>query len=209
MGQVLGLKRMFIENKFSTTRVPKELLQPDEHDPEFVRDYDRGGKAPRNTDLGVNLNHWVFFIEENQVYCKIQGTEEKFLIVEGTSITEVTGTFDRNMNPFVVYRDQNAYIFYWYDALTNKYVSEELPADTSSPRLCHDDKRKEAAVYSDVIVTYIRGSELLYRLQRDRFTIVYIAANRGVRNREIIRFGMNKSLRLQWTLDQANKYRDL
>ena len=198
---------MFTDNLFSSKVVAAELLRPDEHDPEYIRDYERGGMALRETVAGINKKEWEFFIEDRTIFAKITDTDKKFPILNGKDFTEVVGTFDRNMNPVLVYHANNAYHFYWFDTVTNNYVTEELTSDVTSPRLCQDDKRDEALVYSDVILTYIKDTKLIYRLQRDRFTLNYIAGEKGIKGREIIRFGMNKSLRLQWTLDQANKYR--
>ena len=198
---------MFTDNLFSSKVVAAELLRPDEHDPEFVRDYERGGVALRETMAGINQKEWIFFIEDRTIFAKIADTDVQFPIITDKDFIEVVGSFDRNMNPVLVYFADNAYYFYWFDTVTNKYVTEELTSDVSSPRLCHDDKRNGALVYSDVILTYIKDTKLIYRLQRDRFTLNYIAGEKGIKGREIIRFGMNKSLRLQWTLDQATKYR--
>ena len=198
---------MFTDNLFSSKVVAAELLHPDEHDPEFVRDYERGGVALRETVAGINQKEWIFYIEDRTIFAKIADTDVQFPIITDKDFIEVVGSFDRNMNPVLVYFADNAYYFYWFDTVTNKYVTEELTSDVSSPRLCHDDKRNEALVYSDVILTYIKDTKLIYRLQRDRFTLNYIAGEKGIKGREIIRFGMNKSLRLQWTLDQATKYR--
>ena len=198
---------MFTDNLFSSKVVAAELLRPDEHDPEFVRDYERGGVALRETSAGINQKEWIFFIEDRTIFAKIADTDVQFPIITDKDFIEVVGSFDRNMNPVLVYFADNAYYFYWFDTVTNKYVTEELTSDVSSPRLCHDDKRNGALVYSDVILTYIKDTKLIYRLQRDRFTLNYIAGEKGIKGREIIRFGMNKSLRLQWTLDQATKYR--
>ena len=200
---------MFLENKLSSKKVPAELLQPDEHDPFYVKDYERGGLTLRETSAGINRKQWEFFIENGtSIYCRVIDTEKKYLLISNVNITEVVGTFDRNMNVCVVFRSNQKYYFYWFDTVSNSYLTEELPNVVSSPRLCHDDKRDEATEYSDVILTYIKTDKLIYRLQRDRFTVDYIAATRGVKDREIIRFGMNKSLRLQWTLDQSSKYRE-
>ena len=198
---------MFTDNLFSSKVVAAELLRLDEHDPEYIRDYERGGMALRETVAGINKKEWEFFIEDRTIFAKITDTDKKFPILNGKDFTEVVGTFDRNMNPVLVYHANNAYHFYWFDTVTNNYVTEELTSDVTSPRLCQDDKRDEALVYSDVILTYIKDTKLIYRLQRDRFTLNYIAGEKGIKGREIIRFGMNKSLRLQWTLDQASKYR--
>ena len=198
---------MFTDNLFSSKVVAAELLRPDEHDPEYIRDYERGGVALRETVAGINKKEWEFFIKDRTIFGKITGTDKSFPIITGKGFTEVVGSFDRNMNPVLVYYADNAYHFYWFDTVTNNYVTEELTSDVTSPRLCHDDKRDEALVYSDVILTYIKDTKLIYRLQRDRFTLNYIAGEKGIKGREIIRFGMNKSLRLQWTLDQASKYR--
>lgn len=197
---------MFTENQFSTTVVPAELLSPDEHNPEFVRDYERGGNALRDTVAGIDRKNWIFFIEDRNIYAKVIDTEEKFLILEDEDFEEVVGTFDRNMDTVLVYMVDNTYFFRWFDTLTNKYIVEELTSDITSPRLCHDDKRNEAVTYSDVIITYVKDKYLIYRLQRDRFTLPYIAADKHIKGRIITRFGMNKSLRLQWTLEQATKY---
>lgn len=199
---------MFTENLFSSRAVSTDLLKPDDKNPEYIKDYERGGIDLRQPVAGINVQDWVFYIDGDNIFAEAATTGVKYPILSGEPYKEVVGTFDRNMNPVLVYLVENTYYFYWFDTKTNSFETEELPSNVSSPRLCHDDKRHIAIDYSDVIVTYIQDNKLIYRLQRDRFSKNYIAGTKNVKGREIIRFGMNKSLRLQWTLDQATKYRE-
>ena len=199
---------MFYNNQISSAPIDRELLRPDEHDPMFVRDFERGGAALRNTLLGINKYNWVFYIEDKSIKAKIdEENATVFTILSGMDFIEVVGTFDRNMNPVLVYRVEDRYYFYWFDTSLNDFQTEKLVSTVVSPRLCHDDKRAETLLNSDVVLTYIDVGRLLFRLQRDRFNTEYLVADKFVKNREIVRFGMNKSLRLQWKLDQENKYR--
>lgn len=198
---------MFSESRMSTKPIEADYLVPDNFKYSRTEDYERGGLVLRNPYDGIDLKTWKFFIED-QTFIKLQRIDEDkiYTLFEGNEITEIKGSFDRNMNPCYIYKEGDFYFFLWFDTLSNKNVIEELGTEIKSPRIAHDDKRPIGKSYSDIIITYIKENKVYYRIQADRYQIEYLAFEGDFKDRIIISFGMNKSLRLQWLLDQESKY---
>jgi hypothetical protein len=189
---------------FSSRPVPAPLLIPDNNEYNLLYDFERGGNALRQTEGGINISNWMFWVESGTtIYCGRIGTGERFPLYEGENITSLEATFDRNMNPTMVFKEEDEYVFTWFDTKSNDFVYDDYK-DIRSPRLAHDDKRDEAVRYSGIVFTYIKDDKVYYRTQVDRYTIEYLAFETYVKGRSITEFGMNKSLRLQWGLEQTS-----
>lgn len=87
--------------------------------------------------------------------------------------------------------------FYWWDPDIPGYTTMTVTGVT--PRCCHDDVRYGAT--SDVVLAYVLGTQLFYRLQRERFQTDHLIAD-GV---EIIagieQIGMSTSGRFQYQIN--------
>jgi hypothetical protein len=63
-----------------------------------------------------------------------------------------------------------------------------------------DDKRPFANQYSDAILGYIHGKNLMYRQQRDRFLIEYPVLADVPGHARLKQLGMCSNLRVQFTV---------
>lgn len=131
------------------------------------------------------------------------------IIIVGTNITEVSTTFDSNMNLVIAYVEEGIPKLYWFDTQLPGQTTTDYPG-IATPRVSLDDKRPMQSAIRDVIFTYIRDGQVYYRQQRDRYTIEYdptenlpveirdeyralVAASPG-----IIKCGMMRNLRFGW-----------
>jgi hypothetical protein len=87
---------------------------------------------------------------------------------------------------------------WWYDTQVAGEVFTDLPAGSTSPKACLDDKRDMETALSDIIVAYMRDKGLRFRVQRERFLIEYTLA--VDLDATLIRVGMNTKNRLQFEL---------
>ena len=196
---------MFYNNQISSETLYAEFISPDDLSYNKLQDHEKAGAKIKDSLEGINKYTWVFEIRnDSEIWCIREDTQEATKLYTGNNLTEVYGSFDRNMNPCYIYKENGNYQFVWFNTVTNRNVTEGL-GDVRSPRITHDDKRDEALVYSDIIITYIRDDKVYYKLQRDRYTIEHFAFEEKVKGRSIKSFGMNKGLRLQWELVQNSK----
>lgn len=182
-----------------------------------IIDYESGGFDLQDSSRGLLCNIWRTRILGNGTQivldaepANIDGQKVPALIViTGTNITEVSTTFDSNMNPAIAYVEDGTPKLYWFDTLAGMQVTTDYPG-IITPRVSLDDKRPMQSAIRDVIFTYIRDGQVYYRQQRDRYTIEYdptenlpveirdeyralVAASPG-----IIKCGMMRNLRFGW-----------
>lgn len=122
----------------------------------------------------------------------------EFVWIAIPRMTEISFSFDANMQPAVAFvADGQAYLN-WYDNTVPGYVTTTLSADVETPRVTLDDKRHVGSngyQVSDVILAYTRGGNLYYRQQRERYTVERLLKE-GVT--PLIKIGFNRQLRLQF-----------
>jgi len=191
------------QHVLSTTNIPGYYLTPDNSDPSPVVDYELGGVDLNDTSQGLNVKVWKVRLHYSAsklaggIYLSAPDIPE-FLFYAGKDITEVSFTFDQNMNPFLAFMQNGQAKFYWFDPTIPGYTLTLLPAGSVSPKVCLDDKRAVENPTSDVILGYIRSGTLYYREQRDRFLVEYTLKT-GVIG-DVLMVGMTKIGRLQFAL---------
>jgi hypothetical protein len=89
-------------------------------------------------------------------------------------ITEISLAFDQNMNPFVAFVENDVAKFWWFDTVAGMTVFSNLPAGSTTPRCCLDDKRETQTNSSDIILAYVNAGNLYFRMQRDRYGVEYL-----------------------------------
>ena len=139
-----------------------------------IESYELGGIALNDPSQGLQVRGWRGYADEfgNVWIGPIEGPFSIFQTFPG--ITELSLTFDQNMNPFLAYVQAGIAKFYWFDTLTSSYENTTLPVGSISPRASLDDKRNFAIGTSDIILAYIDDGNLIMRMQRDRYEIEYI-----------------------------------
>ena len=120
----------------------------------------------------------------------------QFTIITGNNITEVSFSFDRNMNPAIAYVEDGTAKLYWYDSALPGMTTSIFPGIVT-PRLSHDDKRDLQSAISDVIFAYMKSGNLYMRMQRDRYSVEYLLAE-DIDSPGLIKIGMSRQNRFQF-----------
>tara|TARA_R110001592_G_scaffold98896_1_gene281988 strand:- start:647 stop:1225 length:579 start_codon:yes stop_codon:yes gene_type:complete len=161
-------------------------------------DYEDGGIAIQDPSRGSQYQRWRGrLLGENII---LDAPEvEPFVALSGPGITEISFTFDQNMNPAVAFVQDGVAKLWWFDSVPGQQVITELAVDVITPRVILDDKRFTQTSNSDVILGYVRDGTLYYRQQRDRFTIeriLDVGPHVG-----LVKIGFNVQLRLQFLME--------
>jgi hypothetical protein len=182
---------------------PAEYQAPDDRDPpSALVDYELGGRALNDSSEGLGVHVWTCRADEaGRVYLSAPGQPET-LAFTALGITELSLAFDQNMRPFVAFIQSGQAKFRWYDTVLGANRITNLSTDDHSPRCCMDDKRDFATSLgqNDVILAYVRGGNLYYRQQRDRYENEYLL-HEGVPGR-FLRVGMHRENRLQFMFEE-------
>lgn len=163
---------------FKTSSSGNNYLSPDDT-PSGVETVskERGGVAISDASQGLTGYIW------QSKYTILTGTITLQNITSGVdyniltgvmNVTSISFAFDSNMRPFIAYTitTGEAY-YYWYDTVTETYVTTQLPAGATYPLACHDDKRAFAVTgnRSDVLLFYLYNNIVYCRVQRERYSI--------------------------------------
>lgn len=184
------------------------LISPDNrHTPkDELTDYERGGVALQDTSKGLNYQNWVGYwkSEDSTAYIQIENSLiPPLAIFTESNVVEFCFTFDQNMRWVAATRKADKSMqLRWYDSAAASYVISTY-SDIISMRLCIDDKRQMQinSGNTDVILTYLSGNAVHWRIQRDRYLIQYTKTGLFIPlNFRISHFGMNSLNRLQWRI---------
>lgn len=188
------------DNLLSNDRPESPLLSPDDRqrtDPR--RDWERGGIALNNPDLGHDVRDWVAWTDGLTVWVAPDPElTPRVAVQSGTDITEVSLSFDQNMQPTLAYVDAGVTKLWWYDSALEAMTTTSYPG-YKTPMLTLDDKRQKATNngQNDIIFAYVRDGLLCWRQQRDRFTIERVLGAVPAPNTRIVGMGMSEGYRLQ------------
>ena len=184
------------------------FLYPDNLPVYNTTDWQMGGIALQDGSQGLQVQPWFLEITgtvtSNNVVISA-ANRQPLILFSAPFITEVSLSFDQNMNPAVAYVSQGNPKFWWYDATIPGYTIISLAAGVTSPRCTFDDKRKLEVTLgmSDIILAYIYNNNLCYRQERDRFLTEYILYNNlnlVISNPTLNKVGMNEKERLQFQI---------
>jgi hypothetical protein len=176
-------------------------------------DYMMGGVAIGDPSSGLQFQKWRARIEGNHVLLGSEKTgplyRDEYSVLEMRAINEVTLAFDNNMNPAICVKkiDEPVIFLQYYDTLTNQYQIMQIN-EVIEPFLRLDDNRAGAYGRNDIILMYNRNNYIMYRLQRDRYTIEYPFFELHPWQK-IYQAGMTVKLRFQFeTVWDPDKMRD-
>src|SRR5699024_8794808 len=180
-------------------------LAPDDLPVQPDVDYELGGIRLQDPSEGLMYQTWTFRLDEANVTVEAPNSPPRTLFSR-LGITEISGTFDQNMNPCVAFMADDEAFLYWFDTVPSQQVITNITQEfnagdyTRSPKVCLDDKRPLQTGASDIILAYIRGVDetLAFRAQRDRFTVEY-PLRTGVAE-DLLKVGMHRSHRLQFQI---------
>lgn len=118
--------------------------------------------------------------------------------------TELSLTFDQNMNPFVAFVEDGQAWFWWYDPQQAQQVFTQMAPDVVSPRATLDDKRDFASVYSNIRLCYIRNGSLYYRRQDERYQTEHLLTDNA--GDYLYDVNMASNDRLEWILSRETGF---
>ena len=179
-------------------------------------------KSPRPDDLtngyevgGIALNDGTQGLNVRQWYARVQKQEDpeawllqvghaslpwQTVLTRSAEVTELDLAWDNNMRVFLAFVQEGQAYIHWYDSVSAGMVTTALDADVRTPRCCVDDKRVSQTSRSDIILSYLRGTDLYYRQQRDRYQTEYLLAEDLGEDAILVCLGMTTEYRLQWQL---------
>lgn len=191
----------------STAQVPSRFFGARSGATSKTVDYEDGGVAIQDPSAGLLYQRWrarLFNSGEDNSFVMLDAREvPEFVWLAVPRMTEISFSFDANMQPVVAYVADGLAYLNWYDSALPGYTTTALAVDVKTPRVTLDDKRflgSEGYQRSDVILAYTRGGNLYYRQQRDRYAIERLLKT-GVK--PLIKIGFNRKLRLQFMHEVA------
>lgn len=182
---------------FSPTPVPGEFLAPDDRvRPSLLVDYEMGGVALGDPSQGLQVQVWEARVDSGMIQVRPEGVGGWTDVVSDTGISEIALAFDQNMRPTVAYVASGVAKMRWFDAVAAAYVISTF-AGATSPVVTMDDKRPAQIGLNDIVLFYLRGGRVYYRVQRERFINEYDLAAVPENVSRIKRWGMTDQLRVQ------------
>jgi hypothetical protein len=163
----------------------------------LTQDYELGGTALNNPSQGLQVQNWKFSYVGSDVVVSPDPYSSSTVLFTRAGITQLSGTFDQNMNAAVTFIDGAGAWIWFFDITLNAMTFLALPVGTRTPFLTMDDKRPTANSYNDMLLFFILNGDLVYRQQRNRFGVQRVLHSFNSTDVDILRCGMNKGLRIQ------------
>jgi hypothetical protein len=190
---------MFPNNELSDVPVASQLLPPDNQRSSDLEDFEDGGVGIQNPSAGVSGHVWRCYMSDSDVMLQRVGLSPQLLFNQ-PGVRELAFAFDQNMRHNVAYRLADGRIYLrWFDSVASGYVVTDMGLG-KNPRMALDDKRIAQSAASDVVLAYIRDGQVLYRLQRDRYGVEYVAAFGLASNLRLTNIGMGTNWRFHFIL---------
>lgn len=190
---------MLPNNAESVIPVPGVYLPPDDEVTNTTVDFEMGGVAVQDPSQGLNTYRWEIRIRGFDAVLKREGAEE-LVLFSVSDMREIALAFDQNMRPHVAYKTGDGSVrLRWFDSTLQQYVTTNFGA-ANNPRVALDDKRVGADTTSDVVLAYLRNSNLCVRLQRDRFSVERILRTGLSDATQLKSIGMARNLRMNFEL---------
>lgn len=189
---------MLPDNTRSSILVSAKFIEPAGWRTSPMVDYEMAGINHLDTSQGLMAKIWKCWYDDNRVKVQPEGGAVTDLFV-ALRITELALAFDQNMRWSVAYIQDGMLKLRWYDSQVGAHVISEF-ADCRNPRLTLDDKRPGATGRSDIILAYLRGNNLCYRQQRDRFGVEYTLRDDLYPYATLGDIGMTQNLRMKFEL---------
>jgi hypothetical protein len=190
---------MLPDDVLSSQVIQAAFLPPkDIRPPNYRIAYEIGGIALQDPSQGLLYQIWTAEIIGSDVVIYAEHVAQSLLFT-AAGVTEISLTFDQNMNPFVAFIQDGQPKFWWFDTVVSQQIFSNLPAGSLSPRAVLDDKRPLQNGTSDIILAYVRDGYLFFRMQRDRYGIEYLL-KAGIGG-TVALLGMNDVWRLQFLMD--------
>lgn len=184
------------DGNFSSTASRAPYYEPDNLSG-FTRqvDYERGGVALHDLSRGLLYQNWK--LAYDRVSKEVVLTNEsgfRWVMFTSLGLTQLAIAFDLSMTPYVAYTEKGATWMRWVMA-DGSHEKMVIPGATQ-PRLTLDDRRLGNEGDADVLLFYLKGTQICMRVQREGFLDEHIMAN-DVDGTRLGRVGMTTGMRVQ------------
>lgn len=194
----MGTSVMLPDNTLASVHKYSEWKHPYPLTDEITTAYEWGGIDITDISQGLTAALWVLQYISGELHLGKVNTPLMPVLTVGAGVVKVALAFDTNMRPAYAWQiGENSCVLRFYDTALADFT-EVTFTGIYSPCLTLDDSRTQSSSISDIIFAYLKGNQLCYRQQRDRFLIEYVLAE--VTQQHLMRVGMNKSHRLQFML---------
>lgn len=189
---------MFPENRKSTFLVAGPYVYPyNLRPPNKQTAYSLGGIAISDPSQGHKVQLWTAEATPDFVQITAPNLPNPAIILAQPDITELSLTFDQNMNYTISFVQYGVSKLYWYDTFLGEYTITDFPG-AITPRVTLDDPRESQSGASDMVLGYVKDNNLYFRLQRERFLSEHLLEENV--NSRLEQMGMNVYNRLQFRL---------
>lgn len=172
-------------------QVTTPFLYPRSKSYGLTESWEMGGVALSDPSEEMTKYAWHGWMDKTNIYIKRAdlATEHLLLTDEQDSITEIDITFDQNMRQCVAWVSGGVAKLYWYNSAIENYDITSF-SGIRNPRVSLDDKRRFNVANSDIIFAYLKGTDLCYRLQRERYSTEYVLVSDIDPNAKLQKIGM-------------------
>lgn len=164
-------------------------------------DYERGGIGLADATGGLNMYDWTAEYDPATQWVSVWrndlGPETATQILQLAGIDRIGLAFDQNMRPQIAYTvaPANGVNLWYYSASGGGMTTVNFPG-TNYPCLTLDDRRDGMVSDSDVILSYVKGLDLCFRVQRENYDVERSTTMPEPASLEGT--GMTKGMTFQW-----------
>ena len=184
------------QNAVSPTATYSEFMPPKNVPYAPLVSLHYGGVALNDSSQGRLVDIWTFSLSGNDVQVA-RTIGAPTVLFTRAGITHLSGAFDSNMQPVVVFKDGTGCFIWYFDSLAGSFIFKAV-AGASSIQCATDDLREFNSSQSDVVAVYLRAGAVYWRQQRNRYDTEYTA---GTATGTVTRVGMNQGVRFQIEVD--------
>lgn len=174
-----------------------DFLSPRDKDFSKTTSWDSGGVGVSDPSEGLFSYSWRASTDGYSITLKREG-ENPVVIYEGEDISELDFTFDQNMKICLCFVSSGTSVLRWYDTSIDDYTNTPFEG-IRNPRVSLDDKRNFNIVNSDIIFAYLKGNDLCFRMQQERYSVERVLETVPLES-ELLKIGMSKDNRFRFSL---------
>lgn len=206
------------QNQFAVSQFLESssiTLRPDAVSLDYKTAFTLGPIVTGSVEDGLFNKVWRFRADDQNriLYSSEDGTawtEEKVLFTYiGEPVIEIDATFEQQGRPNVVVQRNTGtnntpqLWLYWFDPFINSFTFQNL-GNGRTPRISLDDW--PTTTVSDILVFYVDDAQdrILYRVQNDRFSIVYNTPIANTQNIYLEKVAFASDYRYRITYSQRN-----
>lgn len=131
-----------------------------------------------NSQGSINKRWWLCYQDGSNVYLRgavdlVYWSAPVLVFNETEAISRLDFTFDQVGRVIVFYQVGTELRLWYFDSLAGEFIKRVIDSSASQPLCGFDLVNNTSDPMSDAALFYVKNDEILERLQRDRYDIVY------------------------------------